>query len=116
MAEKWYIEKGDQGDIVLSTRVRLARNIDEYPFPAKLDVEGKKVVNEAVRAALSEGGNNDFRFIDMGSLSNSEAVSLAEHHLISPEFTTERNGRALLLTEDESVSIMLCEEDHIRLQ
>ena len=35
---KWYIEKGDQGDIVLSTRIRLARNIDDYPFPAKLDV------------------------------------------------------------------------------
>ena len=39
---KWYIESGEQGDIVLSTRIRLARNIDEYPFPCKLTKEGKK--------------------------------------------------------------------------
>ena len=42
--KKWYIEKGDQGDVVLSTRIRLARNLEAYPFPSRLDVEGKKKV------------------------------------------------------------------------
>ena len=46
----------------------------------------------------------------------SQAVSLAERHLISPEFASDRAGRGLLLTDDEAISIMLCEEDHIRLQ
>lgn len=38
---KWYIDKGEQGDIVLSTRIRLARNLDEFPFPSKLDARGQ---------------------------------------------------------------------------
>lgn len=115
-SNKWYIEKGDQGDIVLSTRIRLARNLDAYPFPGKLDVQGKKKVSETIRDAVLSDGSNSFRYMDMASLTRSQAVSLAERHLISPEFTTNREGRGLLLTEDESVSIMLCEEDHIRLQ
>ncbi len=114
--KKWYIEKGDQGDVVLSTRIRLARNLEAYPFPARLDVQQKKKVCAEIRDAVQSDGSGTFRWIDMAALTPSQAVSLAERHLISPEFTTDRDGRALLLTEDESVSIMLCEEDHIRLQ
>ena len=46
---KWYVDKGEQGDIVLSTRVRLARNLEEYPFPCRLDTAGKIKVNEKER-------------------------------------------------------------------
>ena len=113
---KWYIEKGDQGDIVLSTRIRLARNLDSFPFPSKLDTSGKKKVNETIRDAVMSDNSGTFGYIEMNTLTRSQAVSLAERHLISPEFTTNREGRALLLTQDESVSVMLCEEDHIRLQ
>ncbi|MBQ7542992.1 MAG: protein arginine kinase [Clostridia bacterium] len=114
--KKWYIEKGDQGDVVLSTRVRLARNLEAYPFPNRLDVQSKKKICAEISDAVLSDGSNTFHRIDMASLTPSQAVSLAERHLISPEFTTDREGRALLLTDDESVSIMLCEEDHIRLQ
>ena len=113
---KWYIEKGDQGDIVLSTRIRLARNIDEYPFPSKLDIAGKNKVNSLIRSVLFENDGKDFSFIEMKDLSRLQAVSLAERHLISPEFASKKDGSALVLSADESVSIMLCEEDHIRLQ
>ncbi len=113
---KWYIDKGDQGDIVLSTRIRLARNIDEYPFPSKLDIAGKNKVNSLVKSVLFENDSKDFSFIEMKDLSRVQAVSLAERHLISPEFASKKDGSALVLSADESVSIMLCEEDHIRLQ
>ena len=113
---KWYIEKGDQGDIVLSTRIRLARNLDDYPFPAKLDAAGKNKVNSIVKQALFENDAKDFSYIEMKDLSRVQAVSLAERHLISPEFASKKDGSALILSSDESVSIMLCEEDHIRLQ
>ena len=113
---KWYIEKGDQGDIVLSTRIRLARNLREEPFPIKLDAQGKNRVNALIRAAVFENDQNDFSFIEMKDLSRGQAVSLAERHLISPEFAAKKEGSALILSKDESVSIMLCEEDHIRLQ
>ncbi len=113
---KWYIEKGDQGDIVMSTRIRLARNIDDYPFPSRLDITGKNKVNSLVKSVLFENDSTDFSFIEMKDLSRIQAVSLAERHLISPEFASKKDGSALVLSADESVSIMLCEEDHIRLQ
>lgn len=113
---KWYIEKGDQGDVVLSTRIRLARNLDEFPFPSRLDIAGKNKVNSIVKSTLFENDGKDFSYIEMKDLSRLQAVSLAERHLISPEFASKKDGSALILSADESVSIMLCEEDHIRLQ
>lgn len=113
---KWYIEKGDQGDVVLSTRVRLARNLNEHPFPSRLDAKGRQTVNELVRDALMKDNTGDFRYVEMKDLTRAQAVSLAERHLISPAFASAGEGGALMLTDDESVSIMLCEEDHIRLQ
>ncbi len=112
---KWYIENGEQGDIVLSTRIRLARNIDEHPFPNKLSQSGKTEVCEKVRDILLSQRHWDFSYTLINSLSKAQVVSLAERHLISPDFATQKDG-ALILTEDEAISIMLCEEDHIRLQ
>ena len=113
---KWYIGGGEKNEVVVSTRIRLARNLEEYPFPAKLSAAGKKQVNELVRDALLGGCEEDLSYIEMESLTRAQAISLAERHLVSPEFASSVSGRALLLSEDESVSIMLCEEDHIRLQ
>lgn len=117
MSNKWYIEKGEQGDIVMSTRVRLARNIDEFPFPGHLDVQGRNKVNQLVTDALIDDGNPfDLMSVNISDLSRAQAISLAEKHLISPEFISPSEGRRLLISKDEGISIMLCEEDHIRLQ
>ena len=106
----------NERDIVLSTRVRLARNLAEYPFPSRLDAAAKRKVCEEVRA-VAQGWMPELQWIDMGSLLRTEAISLAERRLVSAEFAAgEGEGRALLLSPDECVSIMLCEEDHIRLQ
>lgn len=116
---KWYLTDGKENDVVLSTRIRLARNLKEYPFPNRLDEKGKKEVDKRVREAMfSLGGirEDDYRYIDMESLTPSQAISLAERHAVSPEFASERTGRALILNQDETVSLMVCEEDHIRLQ
>ncbi len=113
--DKWYIENGEQGDIVLSTRVRLARNIDEYPFPIKLNKNAKKEVCEKVRDILLSQKYWDFSYTQIESLTKAQVISLAERHLISPDFAMQKDG-ALVLTDDEAISIMLCEEDHIRLQ
>ena len=114
---KWYSNSADNSDIVLSTRIRLARNLRDYPFPARLDSESRKEVNAIVKDALLNDGNKDeFDYIEMSSLTPSQAVSLAEKHLISPEFASSSSGRALILSKDEDVSIMLCEEDHVRIQ
>lgn len=113
---KWYIGNSEKCRVVVSTRIRLARNLEDYPFPAKLDASGKAQVNSLVRDALLGSCGEDLSYIEMENLTRAQAVSMAERHLVSPEFASEVKGRALLLSEDESVSIMLCEEDHIRLQ
>ena len=112
----WYKNKGNEGDIVLSTRVRLARNLTEYPFPVRLDENQKKDIAKTVNDILNEDNTFDLDFIDMSALSSAETVSLAEKHLISPEFACDTLGRSLLLSKDEDISIMICEEDHIRIQ
>ena len=112
----WYKNKGTEGDIVLSTRVRLARNLSEYPFPARLDESQKKAIGNTVKEVLADNENFKLDFIDMSALSSAETVSLAEKHLISPEFACDTAGRSLLLSADEDISIMICEEDHIRIQ
>lgn len=113
--DKWYIESGDRGDVVLSTRVRLARNIDEYPFPCKLNAQGKKEVCEKVRDILLSQKSWDFSFAQMKNFTKAQKISLAERNLISPGFAGDSEG-AIVLTDDEAIGIMLCEEDHIRLQ
>ena len=112
---KWYIENGEQGDIVLSTRIRLARNIDEYPFPNKLDSKTRQEVCEKIRDIMLAQTAWNFNYIKMEDLTKAQVISLAERHLISPDFASSRNG-SLIITDDEAISIMLCEEDHIRLQ
>ena len=59
---------------------------------------------------------DSFQFINMQQMSEEEAVSLVERHIVSPEFASDRQGRYLLLTADETVGIMINEEDHIRIQ
>lgn len=112
----WYKNKGNEGDIVLSTRIRLARNLADYPFPVRLSTDEKRNISALVRDSLDSYNEKKLSFIDMSALSPAGAVSLAEKHLISPEFAYEGAGRALLLSENEDISIMLCEEDHIRIQ
>ena len=106
-------------EVVISTRIRLARNLKDYPFPCKLGEQGREKVIEKVKSAVKDGHSaiaSDFSFIKMDALTPQQSVSLVERRLVSPEFISDTKGRALLLSSDESLSIMINEEDHIRLQ
>ena len=111
---KWYLGEGEQSDVVISTRIRLARNLKQYPFPARLDTKSRLAVNEVIRKAVPAAAG--LRYIEMKTLTQAQIVALAEKHVISPEFASSADGRALLLSADEELSVMLNEEDHIRLQ
>ncbi len=102
-------------EVAVSTRIRLARNLKNYPFVNRLSAEDKNKVIRDVREALSHS-NIKLNFIDMKDLSEIGRISLSERHLISPEFAEEGEGRALLISDDNSISVMINEEDHIRLQ
>ena len=108
-----------QEDIVVSTQVRLARNLRDFPFPGKLSEEGKQAVNTLVREAVLKAESplaSLFSYVDMDTLTEEEAVSLVEHHLASAEFIASREKKGLLLLRGGRVSIMLNEEDHLRIQ
>lgn len=116
MHNAWYVKNGSQGDIVLSSRVRLARNLADYPFPRRLSGEGVERVNRVVVLALSAYQGATLHGVRMDELTPHSVISLAEKHLISPEFTEPRPNRMLVLSDAEDISIMLCEEDHIRIR
>ena len=105
--------------VVISTRVRLARNLKDYPFPCKLGLQGREKIIDSVKKAITESNSSiatDFSFIRMGELTPTQSVSLVEKRLVSPEFISNTDGRAMLLSKNENVSIMINEEDHIRVQ
>ena len=119
--KQWYRKNGPEGDVVISTRIRLARNLRGYPFPASMDDEQKaRLVDTITAAAKTAAGTVDgigtLNVMPMENLPPMRAMSLVERHLISPEFARNGKGSALLLSEDESVSLMLNEEDHLRIQ
>lgn len=114
--DKWYQQCGEQGDVVLSTRIRLARNLQHLPFPSAMSAEQKKEVAHRLFDVLLEREGAPFSHVFMDSLSELQALSMVERHLISPEFARRSEGDALILSADESVSIMACEEDHLRIQ
>ncbi|MBQ8432344.1 MAG: ATP--guanido phosphotransferase [Clostridia bacterium] len=109
----WYNTAGKHADTVISTRVRLARNLNGYPFASKLDAAGANEIIEKVSAPLESAG---FRKIHFSDLSPVMATSYVERHYVSPEFATKESPHALLLQEPLGIAVMVCEEDHLRIQ
>ena len=104
---------------VMLTRVRLARNLRKYPFPSRLSTAGKnevcKVIIEAVKSCNSPIVN-ELEVLYIKDLSEPQRIALVEQHLASPEFISDSEGRAIILSKDRTMSVMINEEDHIRLQ
>lgn len=109
----WYNTTGKACDTVISSRVRLARNLNGYPFASKLDIAGANEIIEKVSAPLESSG---FRKINFADLSPIMATSYVERHYVSPEFATKDTPHALLLQEQSGIAVMVCEEDHLRIQ
>lgn len=119
MDRKWYELNGSDGEVVISTRVRLARNLKDYPFPARCSSSQQNEIAQKISDAIINGNSvisPRFSCIDIDNINASEKVSLVERHLISPEFISEKSNKKLLLLDDESIAVMINEEDHIRLQ
>ncbi len=109
----WYNTVGNASDTVISSRVRLARNVNGYPFASKLSVADANELIEKVSVSLESSG---FRKISFSELSPIMATSYVERHYVSPEFATKETPGALLLQESSGVAVMVCEEDHLRMQ
>lgn len=110
---------GDNLDIAVSTRVRIARNFKDTIFPNRaVDVVLENVCLEVCKAVINSNSyiSNEFDYIYMGNLSEAEKEKLIEKHLISPNLANKKAAAGALINKSEQISIMINEEDHIRIQ
>lgn len=116
---KWLKETGPHADIVVSTRIRLARNIEGLPFPHLLDEqkseELKNIVTESVMGDNSSI-KNEFKVISMKDINHIDRLNYLEKYLVSPDLIRHYNIGSALINEEETISILINEEDHVRIQ
>jgi protein arginine kinase len=104
--------------IIISTRVRLARNLADRPFPVALTAEQAEETEKILAGVMEDlqVGGQSMSYVPLSALSALEKTILMEKHLISPALATQSEGRGVALSPDHSLAVMVNEEDHIRLQ
>ena len=118
IVSKWMEGTGPEADIVISSRVRLARNIRKMPFPPLASDEQREKVLQAAKEVIrnSRLQESGFEMLEINALSPVHRQVLVEKHLISPLLARENRFSAHILRKDEIISIMVNEEDHFRIQ
>lgn len=115
----WFEPNEPINAIAVSTRIRLARNIKGIPFPSKMTPEQFDEVNNLVRSAITKCDlpiAKKLKYISMDTVPEIERFAMVERHIISERFALNYKNRAIIISDDESVCVMLGEEDHIRIQ
>lgn len=116
--KKWYEDSLDT-DIVVSSRIRLARNYKKYPFSVKLSLPQAEKMIEETKKILLEGNtvlSREFEYILVFNNKPVNKRAMMESHVISPELVRKTSPCGVLVRNDESISIMVNEEDHLRIQ
>jgi len=116
---KWYEQMIPDSDVVISSRVRLARNLENYPFSEKItEDQAVALVNEVkdITDFLEEKDKRKFYACNIKSLSEIDKAAMVEHHIVSPLLAAKEQTTGLILADDETISIMINEEDHVRIQ
>lgn len=114
----WMEMEDDYSDIVISTRIRLARNLDGYRFPLVFSENEALQVEQAVTHAIQDSTKlqEKYSYFSIKDLTPLQRQILVEKHLISPQLAKKEQVGSMLLSEDESICIMVNEEDHLRIQ
>jgi protein arginine kinase len=114
----WLDSSGPDSDIAISSRIRLARNIANMPFPIVASKHDKMQVAAAVENAIEQSDSlgSSFLSYDIEKLSEIDRQILLERRLVSREFIANRGGELLVVKNDESCGVMVNEEDHLRIQ
>ena len=112
----WYLQSGKDSDVVISSRVRFARNLMEYNFPSKYVKDESKSVFEKLEEITPSLGYG-LKFLKLDNIDDVTKISLMEKHLISPDFAmNSRPNKAIMINDEENICIMVNEEDHLRIQ
>lgn len=112
----WYLQNGKDSDVVISSRVRLARNMQQYPFTVKCSKEDFTRILDEIKGIVPSLGYG-LKFININDIDDITKISLVEKHIISPDFAMKKNTNgAIVINEEENICIMINDEDHIKLQ
>ena len=86
----WYLQSGEQSDVVISTRVRLARNLSNFPFVGKCNQNQLIEIQEAVKEITPSVGYG-LKYIELKDMDDITKMSLVEKHIVSPNFAMNEN-------------------------
>lgn len=113
--DNWFVQEGPEQDIVVSSRIRLARNFRQLPFPSQADKKAQQQVIELAEEGAAASGIANMRFVAMKDLPELDKEYLVETHSISQDLARSKRNCGLLVGESP-VSVMVNEEDHLRIQ
>ncbi len=105
--------------IAISTRIRLARNVVGFPFPNKMNIAQKKELTKKIYDVVFNSNSyisEIFEFIDAEQITDEQRFSLAQSNLVSFDWARNPSEKSLLLSKDNKISVMINEEDHLRIQ
>ena len=112
----WYLQNGKDSDVVISSRVRLVRNLNGFKFLSKCSKEEQEKILEKIKEIVPSLGYG-LKYLKLEDIDDVTKLSLVEKHLISPEFVMNNNAKkAIIVNDEENICIMLNEDDHIKLQ
>ena len=115
---KWIDESGIEKDIVVSSRIRYARNLKNHKFPIFLDKKESEEIYKEISEIIKSNDiyGKKFSHFKTSNIPNLEKKMLIERHIISPELIKNQGISGFIMSNDEKISIMINEEDHLRLQ
>ena len=113
----WFTKRGPMQDVVISSRVRLARNFKNISFPTSENIKSAEESIDIIKNALKTVDSLKFQFVDLSSLPTVDKEYLVEIHMISKELVNRKIPTALVTKEDgDNLAVMVNEEDHLRIQ
>jgi protein arginine kinase len=114
---EWLRASGPESDIVMSSRIRLARNLAEFPFMNKaVDQDRVEIEKTLKNAALSLPSSGPVTYVSVNEIQPVDRQFLVERQLISLEMSNSRGARGVVVNQPEQLSLMINEEDHLRIQ
>ena len=114
---EWLRGSGPDSDIVISSRIRLARNLAQYPFVSRADESVRLEIEDLLRQRIaSEQSSRHLQYLSVESLETLDRQFLVERQLISREHADAMGARGVGVSDEENVSLMINEEDHLRIQ
>jgi len=114
---EWLRGSGPESDIVISSRIRLARNLADFPFIHKATEHDRTALEKSFRERITGVGElRSLLYVDVSQLESVDRQFLVERQLISREHAESEGARAVAIDDSETCSLMINEEDHLRIQ